>query len=97
MPVHSSDPGSGPDRRLRTVVGILSVMLLGGCDPIIDIGGAFFPGWIFAALGGLVGMLVVRQILAWTGIEQHLLFRGFAHLGVFTAISACLWYVFFLT
>ncbi|NCF41096.1 MAG: DUF1656 domain-containing protein [Planctomycetia bacterium] len=82
---------------LRTFVAVASVMMLGGCDPIIDIGGAFFPGWIFAAIGGLVSMLLVRQILHWTGIEQHLLFRGFAYLGVFIAITVLLWYAFFLT
>tara|TARA_B100001059_G_C17443578_1_gene383853 strand:- start:72 stop:365 length:294 start_codon:yes stop_codon:yes gene_type:complete len=85
------------DLRRAMPAAIASMMLLGGCDPIIDIGGAFFPGWIFAALGGLAGMLVVRQVLHWTGIEQHLLFRGFAYLGLFVAITVLLWYAFFLT
>ena len=77
--------------------GLLAVGVLGGCDPIIDLGGAFFPGWLVAVLGGLFGMIIIRQIFCWIGVEEHLSFRGAAYLGVFVMITVSLWYAFFLT
>ena len=82
---------------LRALFGLFSVCMLSGCDPIIDLGGAFFPGWLVAALGGLVGVIAVRQIFCWIGVEEHLSFRGAAYLGVFVMITVSLWSGFFLT
>lgn len=77
--------------------GLLSVCMLSGCDPIIDVGGAFFPGWLVAVLGSLVGVIAVRQIFCWIGVDEHLSFRGAAYLGVFVMITVALWSGFFLT
>ena len=46
---------------------------------------------------GLFGMILVRQIFCWVGVEEHLTFRGAAYLGVFVMIAVSLWYAFFLT
>ena len=79
--------------------GILlpTVLVLGGCDPIFDIGGAFFPSWVFAVVVGLVGLVIVREILVRLKIDEHLYGHGLAYLGVFVTISIIIWIWFFRT
>ena len=83
--------------RLRRWLGLLSIPGLAGCDPIFDVGGAFFPSWIAAAIVGLVVTALVREVLVRTGLDERLFGRGFAYLGLFTCLAILTWIWFFRT
>ena len=70
---------------------------LGGCDPLFDIGGAFFPGWLLAAILGFFATILVRWILLLVKVDEFLWFRTVSYIGFFTMCSVFLWLLFFRT
>lgn len=74
-----------------------SLLVLGGCDPIFDVGGAFFPSWVFAVVIGILGLVLVREILIKLRVDEHLLGHGLAYVGVFVTVSIVVWIWFFRT
>ena len=42
-----------------------------GCDPILNIGGTFFPGWMVAILIGSALTVAIRYIFVFTRLEPH--------------------------
>jgi hypothetical protein len=76
----------------RSALQVVAVALLGGCDPVFDIEGAFFPSWMLCLRAALL-----RPLLARSGLE--------AHLGPLPLIYSCLalllsfaaWLTFFPT
>jgi uncharacterized membrane protein YraQ (UPF0718 family) len=46
--------------------------MAGGCDPVINIGGANFPGWLLCAIVGIALAGLLRLLFAATGIEPYL-------------------------
>ena|GEM_PF-278605 len=42
-----------------------------GCDPILNIGGTFFPGWMAAILIGSALTVAIRYVFVFTGLEPH--------------------------
>ena len=91
---------SGRTRSRTLTLGVLLLPVLttlGGCDPIFDIGGAFFPSWLFAVIVGIVGVVIVREVLIKVRIDEHLYGHGLAYLGVFVSISTVSWIWFFRT
>jgi hypothetical protein len=47
-------------------------LLCAGCDPIVNIAGAFFPAWAAACAIGIVIALALRWVFVFTGLEPHL-------------------------
>src|SRR5215510_14479970 len=47
------------------------VIFLSGCDPILNIGGTFFPGWMVAILIGSALTVAIRYIFVFTRLEPH--------------------------
>ena len=43
-----------------------------GCDPVLNIGGTFFPGWMVAILIGSALTVAIRYIFVFTRLEPHL-------------------------
>ena len=48
------------------------VFVAASCDPVINIGGTFFPGWMVAILIGSALTVAVRYIFVFTRVEPHL-------------------------
>jgi hypothetical protein len=76
---------------------IFTSLGLGGCDPLFDIGGAFFPGWLLAAILGFVVTLLVRWILVRVRVDEFLWLRTVSYICLFTMCSVFLWLLFFRT
>lgn len=70
---------------------------LGGCDPLFDIGGAFFPGWLLAALLAVGLTFLIRWILVRFGLDEFLWLRTLSYIGMFTMCSIGFWLLFFRT
>ncbi len=49
-----------------------AALLLAGCDPTINVYGALFPAWVLCLIVGAVGVLLVRPVLAWAGLERNM-------------------------
>jgi YtcA family len=47
------------------------VFFVSGCDPILNIGGTFFPGWMVAILIGSALTVAIRYIFVFTRLEPH--------------------------
>ena len=43
-----------------------------GCDPVINIGGANFPGWLLCSIVGIALAGVLHLLFAALGIEPHM-------------------------
>ena len=47
------------------------VCVVAGCDPVVNIGGTFFPGWMVAILIGSALTVVIRYIFVFARLEPH--------------------------
>jgi len=55
----------------RILVFSALVFFAAGCDPILNIGGTFFPGWMVAILIGSALTVAIRYIFVFTRLEPH--------------------------
>ena len=67
------------------------------CPLSFDLGGAFFPAWLLAAVIGLVVTILVRAGLVHWGVDRRLFGGGFAYIGLFICLSILTWLWFFRT
>jgi YtcA family len=47
------------------------ILFATGCDPVLNIGGTFFPGWMVAILIGSTLTVVIRYVFVFTRLEPH--------------------------
>src|SRR5271170_2689999 len=53
-------------------VAALVTPVAAGCDPVINIGGANFPGWLLCAIVGLVFAALLRPLFVVAKIEPYM-------------------------
>ena len=80
---------------LRTFQGMIVVVLVlfaAGCDPVVNIGGTFFPGWMVAILIGSALTVAIRYVFVFTRLERHVgpLALIYASLGVLLSVVSWL-------
>ena len=95
MFVRSKIP-AGPQTQMA-VSAVVASLLLTGCDPVVNIEGAFFPAWFFCVAAGIVITAVVRVGFLRVGIEEHLFSVPLVYFCLATALSLTLWLVFYRT
>jgi hypothetical protein len=62
-----------PHPSSNSTIPVFAVMaMLGGCDPVINIAGANFPGWLLCAVVGIVLAAVLRQLFVVARIEPYI-------------------------
>jgi len=61
-----------PRNLFRGVTAAVLILFGAGCDPVINIGGTFFPGWMVAILIGSALTVAIRYIFVFTRVEPHL-------------------------
>ena len=60
-------------RQIFHCISIAALLFVAaGCDPVVNIGGTFFPGWMVAILIGSALTVAVRYIFVFTRVEPHL-------------------------
>jgi YtcA family len=47
------------------------VFVAAGCDPVVNIGGTFFPGWMVSILIGSALSVAIRYLFVFIGLEPH--------------------------
>ncbi|MFY9655048.1 MAG: YtcA family lipoprotein [Methylocystis sp.] len=70
---------------------------LAGCErqgaPTYPIVGAFFPGWMFCALIGIIGAIAARGLFVVTGLNRVLPFQLFVCSSLGVIIATLAWIV----
>jgi len=63
-----------------------------GCDPVLNIGGTFFPGWMASILIGSALSVAIRYLFVFTGLEPHVgpLALFYTSLGVLLSVVSWL-------
>ncbi len=77
----------------------LLALILGGCAragaPSLVLFGAFFPGWMFCALLGIVVAVVARVVFVATGLAGILPYQLFVCLSVGLIFAFLAWLLWF--
>ena len=73
-PSAASDQGARASIRqiFRGVTIVVLILFAAGCDPVLNIAGTFFPGWMPAILIGSALTVAIRYLFVFTGLEPHL-------------------------
>ena len=66
-----------------------------GCDPLVNVAGAFFPAWIVCILVGIAVTIGLRYLFARIGLERHLVAPILVYLSLATGIALACWIVFY--
>ena len=82
-------------RVLAAILLIIGVLLMGGCDPLVNIEGAFFPAWLVSGVSGLVAMVITWNVFRRIGVDQHLLARPFTYISLLVMYTCLVWLIFY--
>jgi hypothetical protein len=83
--------------RERTRLGWSALVLVpafiacAACDPLVDVAGAFFPGWMVCVLLGIASTALVRQLLLRAQLEPSLGPLLIVYPSLATTIALVLW------
>jgi YtcA-like protein len=58
--------------RRQMAIPFLGAVILSGCDPVVDIEGAFFPSWMLSLLVGVLLTVALRLLFLRSGLEPYL-------------------------
>jgi len=88
---HRHAAGIGGGRRHRAIA--LALLGVSGCSPAPSqtILGSYFPSWMVCALAGIGATVVMRQLLAVTGIGRTLPAPLLVYLALAAAFSFATW------
>jgi len=76
---------------------LASAVALPGCDPIVDLEGAFFPSWMLCLLAGIVLTAALRPLFARVGLEPYLGPLALIYSSLALLLSFAAWLAFFRT
>ena len=75
----------------RSALVLAPALSLCGCDPLVDVAGAFFPAWMLCILIGIAATVLVRQVLARTNLEPVIGPLLIVYPSLATMIALTLW------
>lgn len=82
--------------RRRQIPAIGAVLLLAGCDPLINVEGAFFPAWLVAMVSGLICTSLAHWGLQRAAIHEHLPLKPLTYLAMFVATTLLTWLLLYV-
>lgn len=74
-----------------------SAAALGGCDPVFDLQGTFFPAWLLCMIAGVVLTVALRPVFLRLGLEPHLGPLPLVYTSLAVLLTLGTWLVFFRT
>ncbi len=83
---------------MRCGTVLLSALMLSGCSqltrsPSVPIFGSFFPAWIICAIGGIIAAVIVRFVLIFLRLDEHLPAPPLVYLCMAISAGIGLWLV----
>jgi YtcA family len=64
-------------------------------SPTIDLLGSYFPAWMLCAVIGIVASVIIRQILAMTGISDYVVAPLLTYAGLAVSATLLAWLLWF--
>ena len=89
----TTDPSGASQRRGCGVA--IPILAVGGCDPIINIYGSFFPAWVVCLVAGVLLTVLLRFLFAAIGVEQHLGPLVLIYPSLVLLLTLVTWLIFF--
>tara|TARA_B100001059_G_scaffold61895_1_gene57825 strand:- start:5102 stop:5380 length:279 start_codon:yes stop_codon:yes gene_type:complete len=80
---------------IRMTFVVILLVPLAGCDPLVNIEGAFFPAWLISGIAGIICMVVSWSMLRRFGIDQHLPLRSLSYISMLILYTTLIWLVFY--
>jgi hypothetical protein len=74
---------------------VLVILTMTGCDPQINIAGAYFPAWLACTLGGLLLFWGLHLVFLKMGLLPHIIPLPLVYGALITALTCVLWLLFF--
>ena len=94
----------GSGRRVRAgrrgrfaLCRVAIVLAVSGCSysPAQDLFGSYFPAWMLCAAIGIVAAVIIRQILAVSGINDYLVAPLLTYAGLAVSATLLAWLLWF--
>ncbi|HEX4445956.1 MAG TPA: YtcA family lipoprotein [Polyangiaceae bacterium] len=76
---------------LLACLACLAFALAPACDPLVDVAGAFFPGWMLCILVGIGATVLMRYVFWRTRLEASLGPLLIVYPSLATTIALALW------
>lgn len=70
-------------------------VLTAGCDPALNVWGAYFPAWVACLFGGVVATALLRSVFARLRLEPHLGPLLLIYPALLALTALLLWIAFF--
>jgi len=61
----------------------------------MDLLGSYFPAWMLCAALGIVGAIIIRQVLAVTGISDYVVAPLLTYAGLAVSVTLLAWLLWF--
>ena len=71
------------------------MLMLTGCDPQLNLAGAYIPGWLACIVGGIFGFWLVHLILLKMGLVPFIKPIALVYGALIALISCLIWLLFF--
>lgn len=71
------------------------ILTMTGCDPQINIAGAYFPAWLACTLGGLSLFWVFHLMFLRLGLIPYLIPLPLVYAALISSLTCTLWLLFF--
>lgn len=68
-----------------------------GCNPVINLQGAFFPAWIICILGGAALAGLAHRLFLAAGIQRHLGPPAVIYPSLVILLTMAIWLTFYAT
>ena len=80
---------------LRVTLFLLLPVLFSGCEPIVDIAGVYFPGWLVSTVVGVIASYGIVVFLGRKSTTRKLGDSGLFFISLVVGIALIVWWVFF--
>ena len=72
-------------------------MAVSGCSssPTLNLLGSYFPAWMLCAALGIVAAIIIRQVLAVTGISDYVVAPLLTYAGLAVSATLLAWLLWF--
>src|SRR5262245_8673260 len=91
----SPTSGRNPRAWLFQVIIATLVVFSVGCDPGVNLGGTFFPGWMAAFLIGSALTVAIRYLFVFTGLEPHVGRLALIYMSLGVLLSLVSWLILY--
>jgi hypothetical protein len=80
-----------PALHIRGVAAAILCLVAAGCDPLVSIAGAFFPGWLAAMVVGAGLTVALRYLFLVTHLEPHIGPRAVVYTSLAVLLIVVIW------